>query len=567
MFPAAVCALLLLHPAVSQAATTRPATGPATQSARKPAKKPASVTISGTLAGRAGWSVLAISPRGPAKGARLTKAGAFKLTLPAADAKDATLQLVNSAGRYAGPVVLAVSKGKAHTALGGKTVVLGALTLRTGYARVTRKLPAGTVDVARWARADAAGKPDGAGRLGLVRAKKTGRASLHEFLATSTPDGRLAATAASGSGSGPGSGDDPDRDGVPSLFDADDNGNGTLDIVDPVSARSPGSNAGLFSTLYASFTSALNVNAGGVTQAQIDALISGENTFNTIFYFDSGYVRGATVNSVDVDCYAVRYCARGTGSAVIGGLSESAPSLPVGTPWVDYSPNGSGLPNLENIRTGTWAMSVQPRVTTTQIHPGDAFAVNFRTSGGVVTVPTSLSAYFVTTPAISRWTNGTDTVDVTYPVADGQTGVLDVPGGQLGLNLWRPQRASIPGSGETGAFVDMGRLHYGLTVSMPGTEVGCGGYYSGLSGGLRNDYPAGGSSDPALRLFPLTDTATDAAPNPARQLGLTVDLAGCLAAAGVTVTPGQTGQVSLHATSEGRPGGMDRAAQSFSVRF
>jgi hypothetical protein len=248
-------------------------------------------------------------------------------------------------------------------------------------------------------------------------------------------------------------------------------------------------------------------------------------------------------------------------------LSESGPSLPRDTPWVAFNTDGSGLPNLENMRPHVWAMGMQPRVPTASIHPGDTFAVNFRMAGGaVVTVPTSLSAYFVTTPAIKSWTDGTTSTDISYPVTDPAASVLAAPSGSIGLTYWRPQRAAIAGSGETG-FVDMGKLHYGITTSMPGVpgEIGCGGFYTGRSADLANDYVAG-TTDPTKKLYSLRDTSSDAAPDSSRTLSFTLDLAGCIRAAGGDPT-GQKVMVTLGAASEGRPGGMDRAAQMFEVQF
>ena len=527
------------------------------------------VSVDGRVAGGAGMTLLAVAPDGSAVRATLDRKGRFRVALPAATARDATLQLVHPSGSYFGPVVLASSRGRSYLALGGKSVDLGTLALRASWAVATRPLPASKLDATLFAAADGRGKPLGAGRLGLVRtpAAQKRKSQGVRGLAAALDEGQ-------GSQSGhDGAGGDPDGDGIPNLVDADDNGNLVLDAVDPVSAQESASNAGLFSTLFLGFEQALNANAAGVTQQAIDAAIAGENMFGLVFYFDEARFSGRTITGAHVDCFTLLYCRPGDGTAILGGVSESSPSLPRGSRWVEYNPDGSGYPNLERIDRGdgspaAWVAGVGPRVATADIRPGDMFSVVFGSDAGPITIPTSLSGYFVTTPAILSYASGGAATAVSYPVPAAAPGTranpLVLSATQLTLTFWGPQRAAIPGA-ESGSYIDMGHLRYGVVPSIAGAsgEFGCSGFYSSLSPTLSE---VASSSDPATDLFPLRDSAGDAAPDLARTLSFAVDLGECLAARGIDPT-GLTLDLTLTAASEPRPGGMDRAAQTVSVRL
>ena len=150
---------------------------------------------------------------------------------------------------------------------------------------------------------------------------------------------------------------------------------------------------------------------------------------------------------------------------------------------------------------------MQPRVDTGELQPGDAYDVVFTTSAGERHVPTVLAPYFVTTPAISSYAAGAAPAQtVAYPPAADAAGsshgnpiALDATG-KLSLTIWRPQRLAVPGA-ETGDFMDMGHLHYGLTGTTPdgSREVACAGYYSNLSPSLTQT-AAGGQDFGAVAL-------------------------------------------------------------------
>ncbi|MDX6597285.1 MAG: hypothetical protein QOE87_1172 [Gaiellales bacterium] len=518
-----------------------------------------SMKITGTVRGAAGMTLLALSPSGTAVQQKLGASGRFTLKVPRG--QGTTLQLVTAGGRYFGPVVLASKKGKAYSAIApAKSVKLGTLSLRTGFATPKKALPQAIIDRTRALIADTKGRPLGVGKLGLVKMPGLHASSLRSPAAGGTPQN-------------PGA--DGDADGLPNALDMDGNGNGLIDSFDS-SARSPSS--GLFSTLFLGFNQALNANAAGVSRPQIDAAVGGENTFNMIWFFDDSQFKGEglTVTGAHVDCGALVYCRRGDGTAIMGGLSESSPSTPRNVPWVSFTPDGSGLPNLDHMTShdggSVWATSVQPRVGTSDLRPGDTYDVVFNTSGGARHVPTVLAPYFVTTPAISSYAAGAAPAQtISYPPAADAPGanqgnpiVLDASG-KLSLTIWRPQRLAVPGA-ETGDFMDMGHLHYGLTGTTPdgSREVACAGFYSNLSPSLTQT--AAGGQDFGTSLFPLTDSGADSVPSVVDTLSFTLDVAGCYGAAGAAA-PGSTIALTLTAAGESRPGGMDRGAQMVYVRF
>src|SRR5437660_420138 len=123
--------------------------------------------------------------------------------------------------------------------------------------------------------------------------------------------------------------------------------------------------------------------------------------------------------------------------------------------------------------------------------------------------------------------------------------------------------SSLIGRSSLLAGVDgLALLHWGIPLSANNHEVACAAYYSNLSSTLTA--VSGGSPDFALQLFPLQDTADDGAPDGSRSLSFTLDLGGCLRAAGVDPTA-LTLMLNVTATGESRPGGVDRTAQFLHV--
>ncbi|MDX6665239.1 MAG: hypothetical protein QOG68_1445, partial [Solirubrobacteraceae bacterium] len=304
-----------------------------------PAAAAPAATVSGTLAGGHGYTVIALSASGQSSKSAVSKTGAFSLKVPGAGA---TLQLVKPNGAYFGPVVLRTVGKKALMGLSAKGGKLGRLVLGRGYA-VAKKAPKKAV-AAKGAIRTLKGAPLGAGNLGFVQ--------MH---------GKGKARAAGAGASGPGA--DPDGDGIPSTFDADDNGNKTFDGVDPASAKSNG--AGLFSDVQVMMARSVNANAGGLTTAQVDDFI--KNNLSLNFYLDSFAAHGATVNAVDVDCGTLVYCRPGDGTAIMGDGGNS-PTGVQNQRWTTYDNNHDGFPdvpaNTNGGSPGVHSIEIRPTVTT-----------------------------------------------------------------------------------------------------------------------------------------------------------------------------------------------------------
>lgn len=160
--------------------------------------------ITGSL-DRAGVTVVALAAHGDVAEARARPG--FRLVPPAARV---TLQLRDRTGAYLGPVVVRARAGRVTVGVSAGAR-LGRIEIRDGYARVKRRLPRRAVASGLTARASD-GRPLGAGSLGWVAGRAQGP-------------------------SGPGR--DPDRDGVPSKFDVDDDGDLALDVREPSGSRPP----------------------------------------------------------------------------------------------------------------------------------------------------------------------------------------------------------------------------------------------------------------------------------------------------------------------------------------
>jgi hypothetical protein len=506
-------------------------------------------TVSGTLAGARGYTVIALASGGQSSKSAVAADGRFSVRVPG---RGSTLQLVKPNGAYFGPVVLRKAGRKALlglSAMGGK---LGKVSLKSGFA--VARAPLKAISSRGAIRTTKSGAPLGAGNLGFVRMPARAEAK-----------GALRASAA-GTGAGDLPGADPDGDGVPSTFDADDNGNKTLDGVDRVTART--SNAGLFSDVQVMMARSVNANAGGINRAQVDAFVKNNTSLN--FYLDPAYARGATISSVDVDCGTLAYCRPRDGYATMGDGGNSPTGIQ-DQRWISLDANHDGFPDVPVNQNGgdrshgeVHSIEIKPNATTADLHAGDLFQLRFTTPGGVLTVPTALSFFFVSSPALASYDGGAGNVSVAYPASNSTAGSdgnpLRMSGDKITLTFWRPQRAGL---GSESDFMDMGHLRYGIPIALGDRELGCGASsFSGLSPTLA---PAPAASDGVYdQLFPLQDSADDAAPDAAKTLKLTFDIGGCMRANGIDPA-GQQIRLPLEAVDESRPGGTDRTAQTIAV--
>lgn len=484
-----------------------------------------------------GYRLVALGPDGAAT---IGKAVRGRVSL-SPRARRVTLHLIGPDGAYAGPVTVG-------TAARGRVVVgvragaaIGTIRIVRGAAVATP--PRGAIDRSRTAVARA-GVPIGAKAFGLVRSVARGPA---------------------------GPGRDRDRDGVPSAFDIDDDGDLILDNLDssaraarvaalpvgppvmgplggPSPLPAPGAGAPrIFSNLKLPIDTSLNVNAG-VTTAAIDAAVSGSATLAIAVPGD---------DEVELDCGTLSYCAAGgTGRALGGGAFPA-----------EFDADGDGLGTIAAGRSGDFQLS--PGATSSAIGSGDTFIWRVSSGGVESLIPGVLNYQFVTTPAVASYRVGAGApASVSYPVPPGGPGTManpiEVPAAgaaSVDFTVWRPQRAAIAAAGETGDWVDIGGLAYSIDLpNAPSSGGSPGGQGPGLCAVSHLSSADGSlaSGDNGLR-----DTAADQAPDPASTVRLAVDLSGCVASrAGEAWDPGETLKVDIQArTDDG-----DNAAQAIWFR-
>ena len=585
------------------------------------------VNVSGTVKGGKGMKISAIGLDGTATTASIKSNGAFKLSVPSSRAKNATLHLISGNGDYYGPVVLARSKSKTtgYTRLNNKTVNLGTISKKTGFAIVgttpasgTYSTKAGTVKVAK-----KTGAPLGAGKLGLVKVASSA--------AELSRKGEMQSGGGNGSGGGgqqgggqqfsptdpcgTAVGGDCDKDGVPNAFDVDDNGNLTIDMTDAVSVASTAKLL-TYSDVRPSIGNTINANAGA-TPEQINAFLGSTNAqtptgLALTFYYSSEDLIGqssGTLTSVWATCgTGAPWCAPGTGTATVSGFSEFPQILPDvaqfgSVSWGAYtgstcatqgqpcqpsatpSPgNGFQSSSQQGAPAGSsvWTAFTKPNAADTlgTVNADSVLTLNYRGNGVTQSQkPIAISPYFVTTPAITNVTTGATSRALSYPYTANEgtsrsNGFQLGADGNLSLTLWRPQRLALPG--EAGQFYDVGGLHYGITLDSISTAANPNGEQRAnqeVACSLTAGSGLGGNS-PALdglwnTITPLQDTTlTDRAPNPANTVALSSNILACAQAA----FPGQNlagGSANLSLLAIGQPlsHGANRTGVSFSVKF
>ena len=416
---------------------------------------------------------------------------------------------------------------------------------------------------------------------------------------TGTPGGTCTASSIDSAGGG-----DCDGDGVPNVVDADDNGNGTLDAVDAVSAATT-ARLNLFFGLRPSFANQLNVYSGA-TRASINSYLSqnsGGDGLGMNFFLDQQYLdpgNGTALQNVWLSCTTGQpWCAPGTGTATISGLSDTPPLRPglarfQQIPWGTYfgascdtsacTPlTGSDANSLAGVsRQGpskppTWIGAVRPTSTDAlaNVVPGDVLTINTRSASGVVaTQPTTISPYFVTSPALASYGPADGSLTpVSYPLAPTTPGTspswpIQVDSsGRIKVRLWRPQRFALPG--ESAEYYDIGGLRWGVSVESytdsnsvyhQGTLQFC--QTSDLVGVTAN---ASANDKVQFTDSSPLDVATDVAQKDSRVLGFTVDVGACLAAGGYPTVSGTKTRITLLAQGAALPGGANETGMSLDV--
>ncbi len=557
-----------------------------------------STSISGTVSGAPkGAKVMAL----PTQGAIVTsslKKGAFSVKVKPASVSGLSLQLLGSDGSYLGPVVLYAKGAKGSVRFGKLKVAslkLGAIQLRKGYATLKTPLAKQAVLLS------------GSGAVKLVKGAPAGAGTLGKTNsgAKASQAGQAGGNCGSQQATENGAGGDCDRDGVPNVVDVDDNGNGSLDGVDPASAQGSAS-ANPFFSIRPHFRNQVNVYAGA-TRASINSYLgasSEETGLNMIVYLNQRTIDPLSQTpfaNVWITCSTGQpWCAPGSATAKVSGLGD-VPPIDGGSdrfaqnPWFTFhgsrctdscSPLGGSDPNsLAQISRGgdpvpTYVASVRPSASDTfgQVVPGDLLTLNARTAAGAVTtLPMTIPPYFVTSPALASYAlPGAEPTNVSYPVTSDAPGSsagnpiqLD-DSGKLTVRLWRPQRFAL--TGESGEYFDIGGLKWGVGVESYfengqfrsiGRPTAC--PVSDLVG-LQATAPSQFSTITMADTV-TTDTPTDASRAAERTIGFTVDVKACLAAAGAPTGSGIGTLVGLIAMGAEQPGGANTTGADFEVRL
>ena len=427
---------------------------PATASA---ARKP----ITGKL-NKGGYSVMAVAYNGRVV---VSKPGRRFRIVPSGSR--VTLHLRDRAGHYAGPLVVGGTRRKAI--LGVRAGAnLGSIVVSKGYGRLRDRLRNAALDARRYASARAR-VPIGALRLGLV-VNKPGAAA--------------------------GRGQDADRDGLPGVFDIDDDGDRFLDNVDVASgvraaAHDPADPFHAFWVINGGLEVSYIADDRGITQGAAGYALNqnAAGPFAATGEFEKlrdlfMRARGALFFPLppgdlrELDCGGLSYCSPG-GTGFFHTRNRKFPE--------QFDPDGDGYGTMEPVPAfaegqdglGTLQtvdpMSVfglAPNAGAAQIaarNTLDTYVEHITTNGVETLQPVSLGGVFGTVPALAGWSDGTRSEQIAYPVPRGGQGsegnpieIKPAANGdyRLSLTVWRPQRRAISTAGEGDGWIDIGGLRY-----------------------------------------------------------------------------------------------------------
>lgn len=514
--------------------------------------------ITGTLS-KPGYTVIALGYNGKAS---ISTSRSFRIKAP--DTR-VTLQLRDSHGKYAGPVIVAGGGSKVIEGF-KRGAQLGKIVVVAGYAKTSRALSARFLDRGRWAQARK-GVPIGNGRnFGLVRSK------IHN---------------------GPsGLGGDTSRTGVPNALSIDPDGSGVIDALKPkgrlaadlaAAPTPPGppnpagpSTFSFFSQIFLDLGHTLNVDAAGVTKADVDAMLPQ--------FLNIVGVNVPAGDQVALDCGGLSYCSAGGTGQLQTNPSPNAPKQPFPS---CCDPSNSGFGNLRGPsalglgvdgNANNWGF-FYPTATSSQVGSGDAFVLNVTSGGAVTQIPATLAFVFDTVPALASYDDGAgNSGAIAYPASASAPGTVGNPipvsansSGNvvLAMRYWRPQRKGIAGAGEA-ASMDIGHLQYTVdptslaqaadAAANPGTPPSGHPYAASCSAGSLS------TADPNLTITTsgpggyAVDSSIDQPSNPGNLLSLTVDLTKCVTDAGASGFPvGTQGALGLKAQA---PSSGDHAVQN-----
>jgi hypothetical protein len=531
--------------------------------------------ISGKL-NKSGYTVIALAADGKGKSVRAS-GGRFKLRPPA---RRVTLHLRAPNGKYAGPIVVGRRKKGRRAIVGIRAGArLGRVSVRGGYAKLSRRLRKQWVDATRAARARR-GVPIGTRAFGRVRSRPPRRSI-------------------------PG---DLDLDGIPDAFDIDDDGDLILDSFDrsgpPRAAQDDeeASRLGVFSRLELGIQHTPNANHPALA-TQIDGALS---SLGDLLVTPKGpgdeLDCGRPQLRTDPSVGGLVYCsAGGTGRLVYGypmGPREfpeccDTEDPPDGFGTVTPDPQTvAGPPDPNTPRP----MSLRHGARPDQIGTGDLLIL-LRASGGEAWA--NLQFIFATTPALVSYDDdgpgGNEPAAVPYPISgpSSDPGGPPTPGGPgtqgnglavkarpdacpdppgpetalckagdvvLTLTFWRPQRSRIdtdpkPKEGESAVWTDIGGGNYEVQIANMGFQC---------------PQSAFSEDDPALTQSSgspgFGDTARDRPASPGNTFTYTLNLTRCVDSNGLGSSFDE-GAEQLQFTFGGRPANSaDFAGQTIFFR-
>jgi hypothetical protein len=558
------------------------------------------VTIKAKLA--AGYRMLAVTKTGKAYMGTSSKGSVTLSGMSKADTNAMTISVVSTSGAYVGPVMLkymASAKTQATTISKAKsgftamkqvakagTVDLGTVAVKGNYAYTNVKKP--VVAVTGKAVAVSGGVPPARENLGKTKVQG---ASVSAF---ADPVDNPAGGDADGDGLPAFVDVDDDNDGRIDLVD---------DAFYSTPAKSDGSQFGeaVIKTGLICGGECVNLNAFNIDRPGDNATASSRlakmiNTFQGVYFDFNSTAKyfpsrtGANFGYFNVDCTGISWCSGSSsravtispdyddparpqpqsnalplasgstnyadfcGSKVIARnpLNPSAP--PSGWPsdaaydqtmdeWIFAScdPDNDGLPNIipskGTIATGqSWSNEIKPRMPGPDgMKVGDTIRYKFTDQSGKLVASSSqvISGVIQTAPSIRSFQIGTNPA-VTLHAPDGTYAIpndLKNPGADtVTLTFWRPQRAPI---GTESSWQDVGGLFY----SVSGPKGSCRVTAASTSSGAVLNVADVQRGDMTFSV--VTDSAQDAAPDPANFIQVTVNVATC---------KGGPGQWSVSAT-------------------
>ena len=609
-------------------------------------------TIQGKLIAPTGQStanyrVALVASRGSSKLQRVDATGVFSFTVPSSVVYGSSLQIIRPDGRYAGPVTLAkdsltsvaapaVKSAKialaAHTQLAGVSVNLSAINLIFSSGKAIGGVVNTVASIGKpatkttWYRKVAvrgfdatsplAGALASATTMGLKRPTPFTAAEARKFTGAAS----AIAPRAGSDQTVTGAGGDQDSDGIPNAFDVDDNGNGTLDAVDPNSSATASANP--WSDIRFDFTGGgATFNAGLDSPPSLNDVataIGGDMGHYGLWFFLSEETLKAAAGTstaldwVRVDCGTLQYCGQnadgtavpystsfgvfgeaqnaftsqfGSGPVAWSDVNGGAYNCPSGTTNGQFTRSDANLSDtapLNGMILGCrsngqgieriWNGMIKPQTgsaTLSTYTPGDVFTIQYKVHNDPTlhTYSMTLAPYFLTVPGLVTLNGSTS-----LPTSNGDTIAPD-SNGVLTMTFHRPQRAALASetnyNGSAATFMDIGGLHYGFIIGAENKEFGCGPtYYTGLSGLQADAINSQGQNQWPTSDLMKTDRQVDApsVTGAPATLTLRMDFSGCLAsiknALGHTVDMSNA-YVSLTAAGEFLTGGANRSTLMF----